>query len=200
MTESKHMSDIENMTNSELQEACKEAGLPVYGGKNALIERLQKHAIASVAENPVAATQEPEAVREAPKGNINSEIQSNQNKTYSAEEVQQIVAKQVAEATKKLITPSQDDVHKALQSHTGYSEKEVQETLEYIRSRFKGLITVNLDKHQEVFQFEGGRQGRMTTTIKQSPKAVMKVAEGYANVATAHLGGDFMAAQGKIGE
>jgi len=201
------MSDIDTMTQSELQEACKDAGLPTYGTKAVLIERLQKSAIASVAENAgdMADWKEDgqEAKQEeAPQGNMNSEIQNNQNKTYSAEEVQQIVAKQVAEATKKLITPSQDEVHKALQSHVGYSDKEVQETLSYVRSRFQGLITVNVDKNQDppVFQFEGGRQGRMTTTTRQSPKAVMKVAESYANVATAHLGGDFMASMGKIGE
>lgn len=204
--------DLESMNLTELQEAAETAGISTDGDRDDLITRLQQHAVSQLSTNevePVASTDEQSKGRRGrPRGTVAADApmdsshttnnQALQNKVYTAEEVQKIVASQVAEATKKLITPSQSEVNKLLQSHSGYSEKEVAETMDYIQRRFAGVISVSIDKHQEVFQFEGGRQGRLTTTIKQPSQSVVKVAEQYANVARAGVSWDM--AIGKVGE
>lgn len=179
--------ELENLSTAELKQACKDAGVADYGSKRDMIERLQENAAQQVSANKTPEVKDWKA-----------NTQEYQNRTYTNEEVQALVSAKVAEATKRLITPSQDEVTKLLQTHTGYSKREIGDTLDYIKSRFPG-INVRIDEHQEVFQFSGGKQGTVTTTVKQNPKAVIKVAEQYMNIASANAV-DFMASVGKLGE
>jgi len=152
---------LEAMTNSQLKALCVEAGLPVYGTKEQLIERLQANAAADLAEP----TPEPEP---------------------EAAPAVEPVAPPAVKMPAVLTTPTVDAANLPPANHG----KHVQDTLDAVRSRFAGLV-INYDQHQEVFTLEGGRQGRVTLGARQPLKMIMGTAEGYYNLARGRSKTDF---------
>jgi hypothetical protein len=160
---------LEAMTNSQLKNLCVEAGLPVYGTKEQLIERLQANAAADLTEPTPA----PEA---APAVELDA-----------AEPAEPVAPTAPVVKTPAVITTPTVDAANLPPANHG---KHVQETLDAVRSRFAGLV-INYDPHQEVFTLEGGRQGRVTLGARQPLKMIMGTAESYYNLARGRSKNDF---------
>jgi hypothetical protein len=149
---------METMTNAELKALCAEAGLPTYGNKEQLIERLQMSAAAELAEpsEPVASAVEPEPTPEpAP----------------APEPVKPAMPAVIIQSTAApgTLPPINHAAH-------------VQEVLDTVRDRFPG-VALRYDSNEEVFIIEGGRQGRLTTTARQPMRPILLAIEGYWNMA-----------------
>lgn len=151
---------MEEKTTVELKAMCEEAGLATYGAKSVLIERLQKHAVAEMIE---------EAVMGEPSVEPEAEPVAAPAPAPAPAPVKSGIVAISSTAMLSTLPPVNHKAH-------------VQETLDECRSRFHGII-VNYDINQEAFIFDGGRQGRTTTTARQPKKNVLDVAKSYYNLA-----------------
>jgi hypothetical protein len=153
---------MDEMTNKQLQQLCRDAGLPDYGTKAVMIERLQKAAAAELVEDATDVVVE------------------NEDATVEVVEPVEAVKPEPVKvaAPAIIITPTVALENLPPANHA----KHVEETLDAVRSRYQGII-VRYDSNEETFVFEGGRQGKTTTTARQPKWAVMSVAESYYNVA-----------------
>lgn len=152
---------MDDKTQAELKAMCVEAGLPTYGNKQQLIERLHADAAASLAE-PVA-------------------------ENTPAVEPETTPTPEPIRAPKVIVTQSTVPVENLPPvNHAAH----VQEVLDACRSRFHGL-NVRYDSNEEVFMFEGGRQGRVSTTARQPARCIIGAAESYYNLARGRAKADF---------
>jgi len=158
---------MDDKTQAELKAMCVEAGLPTYGNKQQLIERLQADAAASLAET-VAEPEAPTAVEPEPTP-------------------EPVAAPQPVRAPKVIVTQSTVPTENLPPvNHAAH----VQDVLDACRSRFHGL-NVRYDSNEEVFMFEGGRQGRVSTTSRQPARCIIGAAESYYNLARGRAKADF---------
>lgn len=164
---------MEAMTNAQLKALCAEAGLPTYGNKEQLIERLQTSAAAELAE-PTA-----DAIAGA------TELMNNND----------VVGEfMMPEPTPEPAAPAPEPVKPAMPAVIIQSTAapgtlppinhaaHVQEVLDTVRDRFPG-VALRYDSNEEVFIIEGGRQGRLTTTARQPMRPILLAIEGYWNMA-----------------
>ncbi len=101
---------LEAMTNSQLKALCSEAGLPVYGTKDQLVERLQANAVADLTE-PASAP--------------------------AAEQAEPVAPPAPAVKMPAVITTPTVDAANLPPANHG---KHVQDTLDAVRGRFAGLV------------------------------------------------------------
>lgn len=80
----------------------------------------------------------------------------------------------------KILAPTAEDT-KVFSAPT-VSTNERQELLEALQRQYAGLMVVSYDADQDVYRFDGGAQGRTTTTGKQPAKAIQRVAASYVNI------------------
>lgn len=122
--------DLNALTTAKLQTQAKEAGLPTWGTKMQLIQRLQEDAVTKL-------------------------------QTSKTDEVPPVPV-----AVASISSPKAD----------------TNAVVTEINRRFGHAVKVFYDAEQEVFQFEGGIQGRTTTTARQPLKAILAVAASYLNI------------------
>lgn len=178
------MDGMEQLTNKELAQMCREAGLPDYGTKEKLIARLQKMAAEVLTEQPAQA--EPEQPYEAA---LTQEPAQPADMEVQPEPIVELVAEpeQQPEPNAPVVMPA---VIGKVSRITALPENlppvnhaaHVQDTLDSVRGRFQGL-NIQYDSNEEMFIFSGGRQGRLTTTARQPKRSIMLVAESYFNFA-----------------
>jgi hypothetical protein len=77
-----------------------------------------------------------------------------------------------------IIIPTHKDVQQVAATNV-VSDRAMEEMAANIRQRFNINCTYNKD--QEVFVFDGGLRGRITTTAHQPERAVISVASDYAH-------------------
>lgn len=172
--------NYDEMSIEDLRAECEQRDLSPAGIKPVLVRKLEKadaEALADIGEQPIEVVVAPERPAVVPA------LGDDMKQTFTLNEVQAMVGKAVAEATKKLITPNAQETQKLLAAHTGYTKRETQDVFEHLKTKYGHLMSIRYDEHQEIFQFEGGLQGRVTTTAKQNPKSIVKVAEQYLNIA-----------------
>lgn len=154
---------MDDKTQTELKALCTEAGLPTYGTKAQLIERLQAAAASELAE-PVTEPVDPAVVEPEP-----------------------APAPTPVTMPKVIVTQSTVPVENLPPvNHNAH----VQEVLDACRSRFHGL-NLRYDSNEELFIFEGGRQGRVSTTARQPARCIIGAAESYYNLARGRAKADF---------
>lgn len=166
------MDGMEQMTNKELAQMCREAGLPDYGTKDKLIARLQKMAAEVLTEQPAEAPtpEQPADMEVQPEPAVELEPVA-----PAAESAPPVVMPAVIGKVSR-ITALPENLPPV--NHAAH----VQDTLDSVRGRFQGL-NIQYDSNEEMFIFSGGRQGRLTTTARQPKRSIMLVAESYFNFA-----------------
>lgn len=170
---------------AELQAAARTAGLSPYGSKPTLEARLNAHAAKELSaqesdsEAALVASEPPVVSADADAAATTPVMQASA-KVKFAEDGRTTPA--------GLIIPTAGEVANVMSADSAgrISLAEAERNLADMKSRYPGL-NVRLDTNQECFVFEGGLQGRVTTTMHQPLKALMHnisgVAPGYI---TAH--------------
>lgn len=153
---------LETMTLEELKLACKDAGVKDYGTKAQIIERIKNASIAALTNTPE------KEITVAQEQMVASAIEK--AFTPEAPAPQPVPVVFVNSPTNiKTLPPVNHKAH-------------VQEVLDWSSSNLPGVM-VKYDEHQEVFTFDGGRQGRQTTTARQPLGTFKAAAIAYRNVA-----------------
>ncbi len=160
------MDGMEQMTNKELAQMCRDAGLPDYGTKDKLIARLQKMAAEVLTEQPAHAEPSEEPAADTP----------TVEPVAQPEPQPEPVKMPAVIGTVSRITQLPENLPPV--NHMAH----VQDTIDSVRGRFQGL-NIQYDSNEELFIFSGGRQGRLTTTARQPKRSIMLVAESYFNFA-----------------
>jgi hypothetical protein len=165
----------------DLRKACSDAGLPTYGNKDQLLERLNAAAASDLAnsdESPVEVT------------TLEADTDAQATTAVMQQSASFSTAAAAPEPMPSHAVPSQPLILQApanAPARTSFAGQAA-DLLAHIRNKFPGLI-VKLDAHNEVFTFEGGRQGKVTTTIHQPMAAIVgqrtSVADKYVQDAQA---------------
>lgn len=192
----------------DLRNACKDAGLSPYGNKDELMARLNAVAASELAQVPVVQDAAPVVTPDsmALGAPLASPVEANlaAPADIAATQLMQTSATvRVVEAKPAIIQTTPTAFGTAAPVRSSHAAQAA-EVLDYIRRKFPQL-SVKLDPHQEVFIFEGGRQGRMTTTIHQPMASLVgrttSVADHYvfANQQAAMIANTVEGAVGSIG-
>lgn len=157
------MVSLDQLTQADLQAKCKAQGLAVYGTKAQLIDRLNAQSISELTGSPVpednAAPEDVEAT---------GLMQATASVAFAAP-IPQLVAP----------TPVEVVAYSAQTDNGKRPMAEAEATLQAMKDAYPSL-SVKLDPHSECFVFEGGIQGRVSTTIHQPPIALLHRVHGVA--------------------
>lgn len=175
---------------SELRTAAKEAGLSPYGNKDELEARLNEAAAKELVDptsiegliNPFA-TVSPNPEDLAAQGTTATMQASAAVSGSKAQEPQESAP--IPFVDTRILVPTEEQI-KSL----GYSDQHnkgatvtiehARRVLDEIRARYP-QVQVKLNVDQETYVFEGGLQGRVTTTIHQPVSALLHQVSGVAS-------------------
>lgn len=159
---------------AELQAAARAANLSPYGSKPALEQRLNEHAAKELAAGDVTQPN-PEDIAAA---DTTATMQASAS-------VPEAESAPIPFVDKRILVPTDEQI-KAL----GYSDQHnkgatvtlehARKVLDEIRARYP-QVNVKLNVDAETYVFEGGLQGRVTTTIHQPVSALLHQVSGVAS-------------------
>lgn len=198
-----------DMSQAQLMAESKTRGIPAYGTKQQLIDRLTSHASDPANPSPAPDFANPNDSSAMATMQTSATVNHVEDRTPPSQVIAPEPYQKSNDATppsKQVILPTaQDTVAFGQTTQSGLQTMEyAQRVLSKIKSKFPNL-QVRIDPHQEVYVFEGGIQGRVTTTIHQPESAMLHymhgLAPGYIN---AHHAGmmaknDASNAQGDVG-
>lgn len=169
---------------ADLRKACADAGLPTYGNKEQLLERLNAAASAELTDN--AAPEDVAATETMQASALVAEVGNHGTEPASVPASQQHASPTTSPvvADTRLTIPLEQQI--ASIGFTGSHNKgqtvtieHARRVLEEIRNRYPQL-NVQLDVDNEVYVFQGGIQGKVTTTIHQPLAAILHHVSGVA--------------------
>lgn len=167
-TQAAPMVSLDQLTQADLQAKCKAQGLAIYGTKAQLIDRLNAQSISELTGSPVpednAAPEDVEAT---------GLMQATASVAF-ATPIQDAPAPQLVSST-----PVEVVAYSAQTDNGKRPMAEAEATLQAMKDAYPSL-SVKLDPHSECFVFEGGIQGRVSTTIHQPPIALLHRVHGVA--------------------
>lgn len=165
--------NLDQLTQADLQAKCKAQGLAVYGTKAQLIDRLNAQSISELTGSPVpednAAPEDVEAT---------GLMQATASVAFAAP-IQDAPAPIIPSVTLTIPTPVEVVAYSAQTDNGKRPMAEAEATLQAMKDAYPSL-SVKLDPHSECFVFEGGIQGRVSTTIHQPRIALLHRVHGVA--------------------
>lgn len=174
----------------ELRAACAAQGLATYGTIAQMEARLNEHAakeLAGDSHTTTPAESNPEDV-DAAKTTATMQVSASVPQVPEAEAESVVVAQESAPipfVDKRILVPTDEQI-KSL-GYTDQHNKGATVTIEHarrvldeIRARYP-QVQVKLNVDHETYIFEGGLQGRVTTTIHQPVSALLHQVSGVAS-------------------
>lgn len=189
---------MQNLTLPELKAACSEAGLSVYGNRDELLERLNAHAAAGLADVvPTEATDvvEDETMAVVDNGDLDA---AHSHKLVAAGAVKMVgstspnltgaQAHQALDPTPAIIIPTlADEQHLATRPTVAVAE--VQRLVGDINTKYGDRMKATYNPTHETIDMTGGLQGKYCTTVHQPAANILNrdgikgAADQYAKIA-----------------
>lgn len=156
-----------DLTLSQLQAACTEAGLSKFGNKAELVERLNAHAAQELSEaSPeVAMSAEDGEGFESPEAESMATMQASA-RVLSPEDAAAKYAP--PQAPRVLLT---DEQHQA--TRPTYQLDATKRLIDDINTKYGQFMKAKLNIDHETIEFFGGPQGLYCTTVHQSPANIL---------------------------